>query len=480
MTRTGPPWILGHRGTPRDAPENTLSSLQNAVALGLDGFEYDVRAAKSGELCLLHDETLDRTTDASGPLAARTLRELFGVDAGGWFGPRFAGEPVPLVSEALDVPGRGPGAWPMHMIELKEDGLVGELARLLEQRPRPLEVRVASFSLRACREARDLGLAAMLLAESATEELRELVRREDLGAVGLSARGWETPAGQGEWRGERWAWAVDEPADLLAACRRPLAGFNTNEPGRALAARALTRLAPEWRGPWPVTAPDLVVTPSSALPGRATWCGRWPIRAALRNPFAYPLRAEARLRVRGGAFEVSGLPAELELEPGQERELEFELTGGSWSPGGDPRLEVALRWSGGPGRRAGALVVDDTLHRVRELRLGDDARRVGLLREHPGQPDASMTVRRRGGVVSVAVEAAGDASDARAVLRLGNAVVRGSGRSVRARLPDEAPGGRVPFSCGFWGRSRGRSALRRWAGGLGDGPRSGAPGWLIL
>lgn len=111
----GPPWILGHRGAPRLAPENTLSSLQVALELGLDGVEYDLHACASGEPVLIHDETLERTTDASGPVAQLTLAELAGVDAGGWFAKRFRGEPLPLLEEALTLPGR-PGASPRHMI----------------------------------------------------------------------------------------------------------------------------------------------------------------------------------------------------------------------------------------------------------------------------------------------------------------------------------------------------------------------------
>ena len=78
----GPPWILGHRGSPLEAPENTLSSLRVALDLGLDGVEYDVHACASGEPVLLHDDTLERTTDASGAVRERTLPELFGIDGG--------------------------------------------------------------------------------------------------------------------------------------------------------------------------------------------------------------------------------------------------------------------------------------------------------------------------------------------------------------------------------------------------------------
>ena len=84
----GPPWILGHRGSPREAPENTLVSLRRALELGLDGVEYDVHGTRDGEPVLIHDETLDRTTDGRGPVAELGMPELAGLDAGGWFGAR--------------------------------------------------------------------------------------------------------------------------------------------------------------------------------------------------------------------------------------------------------------------------------------------------------------------------------------------------------------------------------------------------------
>jgi glycerophosphoryl diester phosphodiesterase len=168
----GPPWILGHRGTPHEAPENTLAGMRRAVDVALDGFEYDLRACASGEAVLLHDATLERTTDATGALAARSLPELFGIDAGAWFAKRYAGEPLALFDEVLEIAGSDGQGWPLHMIELKERGLVGRVAEKLRELAPQLDVRVASFLRDVVLEARDAELPSMLLAVSADADDR--------------------------------------------------------------------------------------------------------------------------------------------------------------------------------------------------------------------------------------------------------------------------------------------------------------------
>jgi glycerophosphoryl diester phosphodiesterase len=77
--------VIGHRGNRAHAPENTLVSLLEAVALGVDAVEFDLRVSVDGVLVVIHDATLDRTTNASGPVAARTAAELGRLDAGARF-----------------------------------------------------------------------------------------------------------------------------------------------------------------------------------------------------------------------------------------------------------------------------------------------------------------------------------------------------------------------------------------------------------
>ena len=114
--------LVGHRGAPADAPENTLPSFRRAAELGVDAFELDVRLTADGAVVVHHDPTLERTTDLAGPVARRTLAELRAADAGFRFTTGGTTHPfrarevsIPTLDEVL-------GAFPAMpvLIELKE------------------------------------------------------------------------------------------------------------------------------------------------------------------------------------------------------------------------------------------------------------------------------------------------------------------------------------------------------------------------
>lgn len=96
-----PPEIIAHRGYSARAPENTLSALRLALDVGAPALEWDIQVSRSGTAYLFHDDTLDRTTDGSGRFAHRTDADLASLDAGTWFGPEYAGEPIPTLAETL-------------------------------------------------------------------------------------------------------------------------------------------------------------------------------------------------------------------------------------------------------------------------------------------------------------------------------------------------------------------------------------------
>lgn len=483
---SGPPWILGRRGSPLEAPENTILSLRRALDLGLDGVAYDVRACRSGELVLLHDETLERTTDGHGPLREKTLVELSALDAGGWFGARFKGEALALFEEALDLGGDPERGLPQHMIEIQERGLVSEVARILSEIAPKLSVRVASSLRDVCLEARDAGLAACLMSEQACDRDRLFVGQERLAAYATAPGGWRTDAGGAEWPCERWSWSVDDPEDLLEACRAPLNGFSTNEPLRALATRALVHLSPQDEGPYPLQAPALDVTPGVFTTGHAAhrtqgdWFGSWSTSAKVRNPFPFAVRVSAGVIPRHGAFEIDGLPTSFELAPAENRVLPFTITGGSWRPGGDPLFFARFQWRRGPGRATGSLLLDAPLKRTRTAYADVIVRRLTMLCESPGQAEASMTMRRHRQHLLVSIESSGGWKDARTVVNLDGRFHYG-GSGLRVVLPpdfDRREQG-VAFSCGMQAKIDGEWRVRRWSGGVPDELGGGAPGRLL-
>jgi hypothetical protein len=385
--------VLGARGAPREAPENTLASLRRAIELGLDGVAYELRASATGELFLFAGDSLERTTESHGPLELRTLPELSQLDAGGWFDARFAGEPLALVEEALQLAGNQAGRHPLHLIELRGPGLVAPLANALRD-VRHLSVRVATARRDTCIEVRDAGLAPLLIASEPSDELARFLRRERIEACGLVGRGW--PPQTKTWPSERWALGIDAPGDLLRACQLPVHSLTTREPARALAARALAHLAPLVER-WPLEVGELAMDASARLAGGGEWAGSWDLGARVHNPFGWKVEATLALRVRRGAFEARGLPAGGPLEPGEQLDLEVHLAGGSWSPGGDPVLELALAWERGPGRPGEGLLFDAPVERIRRLAVGTQTLRLPLLRERPSDPPASITLRLRAG-----------------------------------------------------------------------------------
>jgi glycerophosphoryl diester phosphodiesterase len=140
--------VIGHRGAAGAAPENTLESLQLAVAEGADAVEFDVRLSAEGVPVLLHDPVLDRTTNGGGPVAEGTTSRLAGLDAGYRFTPdggvtypwRGKGVRVPTLRSVLSALSTIP-----LLIELKTADAAGPVLRLLLEHEAAERVVVASF-----------------------------------------------------------------------------------------------------------------------------------------------------------------------------------------------------------------------------------------------------------------------------------------------------------------------------------------------
>ncbi|MBX2842123.1 MAG: hypothetical protein KTR26_10140 [Flammeovirgaceae bacterium] len=95
--------IIAHRGASGHAPENTLAAFTTALDMQSDVIELDIHLSKDGEVVVIHDESVERTTNGFGLVKDLTLSELKGLDAGEWFGSDYKGENIPTLKESLEL-----------------------------------------------------------------------------------------------------------------------------------------------------------------------------------------------------------------------------------------------------------------------------------------------------------------------------------------------------------------------------------------
>lgn len=93
--------VIAHRGASAYAPENTFPAFELAYKMQADAIETDVRCTKDNVLVLIHDETVDRTTNGKGRVSELTIEEIKNLDAGFWFSPEFSGARIPTLGEFL-------------------------------------------------------------------------------------------------------------------------------------------------------------------------------------------------------------------------------------------------------------------------------------------------------------------------------------------------------------------------------------------
>ena len=158
---------IAHRGASALAPENTIAAFEKAVELGADAIELDLHVSRDGELVIIHDDTLDRTTDGQGPVHARSLQELKRLDAGRWFGESFAGQRIPALAEVLDrFAGKVPLALEVKAGSAFFRGIEERVVSILREHQVISQVAVASFdhhALLALKELEPLLRTAALL-----------------------------------------------------------------------------------------------------------------------------------------------------------------------------------------------------------------------------------------------------------------------------------------------------------------------------
>lgn len=234
----GRPLVLGHRGASADAPENTLAAFRLALEQGADGFELDVWRCRSGEIVVHHDADARRTTGVAFGIARTPWAALRRLDAGAWKGERFAGEPLPLLTDVLE-------SFPSAVVnvELKSDGagdplLAVEVARIVRSAAAEGRAIVSSFdpllvaTFRAVAPRLPCG---MLFASGQRWRLRAAYGR----ALGVGALHPEWTLASAE-RTRAWAaaglavnvWTVPS-GEVERLCAAGVAAIVTNRPGGA-------------------------------------------------------------------------------------------------------------------------------------------------------------------------------------------------------------------------------------------------------
>ena len=200
--------VIAHRGASSYAPENTFAAFDLALRLGARQIELDVQATQDGQIVVIHDDTVDRTTDGTGPVADHTLAALRTLDAGVRFGPAFTGERIPLFEDVLEryhgrarlhveLKGRSSDLT-QHTVDLiRRHGMAGEVTITSFQKVRLEETRSHAPDLPAgwlvremtdatITEARALGLTQLCpRADVVTPELVERLHGE-----GFVVRAW--------------------------------------------------------------------------------------------------------------------------------------------------------------------------------------------------------------------------------------------------------------------------------------------------
>lgn len=136
---------IAHRGASAYEPENTLRSFERAIELKSDMIEFDVRQSLDGHLVVFHDDTLNRTTDGTGPVSLKTLSELRELDAG-------QGEQIPTVEEVIELAkGRA-----KFVLELKQDGVEDKVVSLLNKGDLLDDVFIVSFKPKRLKMIKEL------------------------------------------------------------------------------------------------------------------------------------------------------------------------------------------------------------------------------------------------------------------------------------------------------------------------------------
>lgn len=233
---------IAHRGASGNGhcPENTLSAFDKAIKLGVDCVECDVHCSKDGHVVVIHDSTLNRTTDKKGAVAELTLEEIKQADAGSWFSKSFAGERVPTLEELLSLTKDKV----VTVIEIKPKGITESVLKVVERSNAIDRVLIQSFHFEVVKELYELNpkvpralLVGGGLPISRLSSIMELVHQAaEVGAGTLNLLHTVITANLVKEANKRgisvWAWTVDDESRMVELLDIGVSGITSNFPDK--------------------------------------------------------------------------------------------------------------------------------------------------------------------------------------------------------------------------------------------------------
>jgi glycerophosphoryl diester phosphodiesterase len=234
--------LIAHRGASGNghAPENTLAAFQEAINIGVDCVECDVHCTKDDQIVVIHDSSLNRTTNMKGFIKEMTLSEIRNADAGSWFDQKFKEERIPTLKELLELTKGNV----ITVIEIKADNITDKVIRDVETSEAISEVVIQSFYPAAVKAVHEIkpeipkallvGGAIPIRRLTSILELIHNVSKIGASMLNLSSN-IITPklVKESHKRGiSVWAWTVDDEIEMKKLEDMGVDGITSNYPAR--------------------------------------------------------------------------------------------------------------------------------------------------------------------------------------------------------------------------------------------------------
>lgn len=227
--------VIAHRGGKKWAPENTVAAFKKCLENGIDGIELDIHRCKTGELVVVHDENLSRTTSGSGIVKDKTWDELQKLSAGSWFSPEFKDEKIPLLADVLKlIDGKL-----LLNIEVKNAptayaGIEDDLLKLLQSYKYPEKILISSFDHELIKRIHDKApqYKVAFLNDGILVDLKGYAKK-------IGAHAWNPAFGDVRADSVKQAhdagvqvnvWTVNKPEDWQSAIEIGVDGICTDDP----------------------------------------------------------------------------------------------------------------------------------------------------------------------------------------------------------------------------------------------------------